>query len=138
MLGIHEARRPAGAVPVAASTGHSFGAASGRSASRARASHGSARVWSWLPGTSVTRLPAAASASCSNKAARLEQVRQRALAQLEEVAEHDPVGGRERGGQPLERARRRRVGAADRAEVQVGDDRGRHPRDGGSTATGLR
>ena len=62
----------------------------------------------------------------------LEQVRHGTLAHLEEVAEQDdPVGRRERLRQPLERVGSQRdVGAADRAEVEVRDQRRPHGADG--------
>ena len=61
---------------------------------RARSSHGATRRWSWLPATSTTSAPRASAApiaSSTGRAAR-ERLAQRAVAQLERVAEqHEAV-----------------------------------------------
>ena len=59
---------------------------------------------------------------------QLEQGGDRALAQLERVAQqHDPIGALERGDQPLERpGAPQHVGLVQRTEVEIGDDGGAH------------
>ena len=107
--------------------------------SRRRASHGSASAWSWLPGHEDERPARERLAErVDQRRGHLQRLGERALAQLERVAEqHDPVGAAERLDQPLAHVRvARDVGAAERAEVQVRDDRRPHSRDGGSRVTG--
>ena len=95
-------------------------------------SQGSASAWSWLPGTSTTVRPASAPPELlEHRARHLERLRERALAQLDHVAEqHEAVGVR----RPPRRAPRARlalardVGAGQAAEVEVGDDGRPHRR----------
>ena len=64
-----------------------------------------------------------------------QQRSQRTLAQLEHVAEeHHPLGAVERGEQPIERLGvAHEVVPARGAEVEIGQDRGPHRVDGGSS-----
>ena len=68
--------------------------------------------------------------SCLEQRTRgLQRLRERALAQLDDVAEqHQPVGARDRLGQRLERlSLARDIGGGQDAEVKVGDDGRPHP-----------
>ena len=97
----------------------------GRSSSRARSSHGPSRRWSWLPGTSTTSRPANASPIAAKNSPRLaERVAERAVAELDRVAEQDePLGAGL--GDRLEQALADRRAAQDvaRARWRRGGDR---------------
>ena len=84
-----------------------------------------------MPGTITSSRPAIASASCaSTGAGDVEDLGQRAVAQLEHVAEqHQPVGALELSEEPLEEAlAAEQVGAAAEAQVQIRDHRRAHRR----------
>ncbi len=125
--GSQEAITPA--APSPRSTRHSCSLPSGSPASRRRASQGSARPWSWLPGTIVTRRSPSASPRRSKKGRTRSSSRGHGrLAQLQHVAqEDDPVRALDGGHEPLERAlAARHVEAAGAAEVKIGEDGAAH------------
>ena len=98
-------------------------------ASESRSSSGSARRWSWLPGTIVTSTLAQRRAELLEEGAgRVERGAEREVAQLDHVAEQDHAVG---AGDLLQQQaadlrQAQHVLAAGDAEVEVGEDRGPH------------
>ena len=90
--------------------------------SRRRPSQGSARAWSWLPGTSTSVRPASAapSASTSGAATSSALASGRSRSSRRVTQQHDPVVSTDRVDEPLAHARvAGHVRPAERAEMQV-------------------